>query len=279
MCVFVKVYEYVQCMYVCMYVCMYICMYVYVCVCVYMYTYAQIYVCMPVCVCLKSFLGLKYQLVIHGFIELFMWASFIFVSLLFLRSTNYQHGWVCISSSQINKKVMAVIWNWIYSTIKKEKHGCFVSEALSSPAAMPTFTLPVPCKLAELILASHSEGALSLELAWLSFGEVQPWLLTFLRACKAPGWLQPVGKGHHCTPVFETLNKTNGCFLVCATYPCSVGYNIFWDQSFQGSKLFSDPLDFCIGIIFVLVRIFIAVKRHHDQGNFYKGQHLIGAGL
>ena len=24
---------------------------------------------------------------------------------------------------------------------------------------------------------------------------------------------------------------------------------------------------------------FIAVKRHHDQGNFYKGQYLVGAGL
>ena len=24
---------------------------------------------------------------------------------------------------------------------------------------------------------------------------------------------------------------------------------------------------------------FIAVKRHHDQGNSYKGKHLIGAGL
>jgi hypothetical protein len=29
----------------------------------------------------------------------------------------------------------------------------------------------------------------------------------------------------------------------------------------------------------ILVRVFIAVKRHHDQGNSYKGQHLIGAGL
>jgi hypothetical protein len=29
----------------------------------------------------------------------------------------------------------------------------------------------------------------------------------------------------------------------------------------------------------VLVRVSIAVKRHYDQGNFYKGQHLIGAGL
>lgn len=53
-------------------------------------------------------------------------------------------------------------------------HDCFVLEALGSPAAMPTFALPVPCELAELILASHSEGALSLELAQLSCGEVQP---------------------------------------------------------------------------------------------------------
>jgi hypothetical protein len=29
----------------------------------------------------------------------------------------------------------------------------------------------------------------------------------------------------------------------------------------------------------VLVRVSIAVKRHHDQGNSYKGQHLIGAVL
>ena len=29
----------------------------------------------------------------------------------------------------------------------------------------------------------------------------------------------------------------------------------------------------------ILVRIFIAVKRHHDQGNSYKEKHLTGAGL
>jgi len=29
----------------------------------------------------------------------------------------------------------------------------------------------------------------------------------------------------------------------------------------------------------VLVRVSFAMKRHHDQGNFYKGKHLIGAGL
>jgi hypothetical protein len=28
-----------------------------------------------------------------------------------------------------------------------------------------------------------------------------------------------------------------------------------------------------------LVRVSIAVKRHHEQGNSYKQQHLIGAGL
>jgi hypothetical protein len=32
-------------------------------------------------------------------------------------------------------------------------------------------------------------------------------------------------------------------------------------------------------IMIVLVRVSIAVKRHHDQGNSYKGQRLIGAGL
>ena len=26
----------------------------------------------------------------------------------------------------------------------------------------------------------------------------------------------------------------------------------------------------------VLVREFVAVRRHHDKGNFYKGKHLIG---
>ena len=30
---------------------------------------------------------------------------------------------------------------------------------------------------------------------------------------------------------------------------------------------------------FVLVRVSIAVKRHHDHGNFYNGKHLTGAGL
>jgi hypothetical protein len=29
----------------------------------------------------------------------------------------------------------------------------------------------------------------------------------------------------------------------------------------------------------VCLRVSIAVKRHHDQGDLYKGQHLIGAGL
>jgi hypothetical protein len=29
----------------------------------------------------------------------------------------------------------------------------------------------------------------------------------------------------------------------------------------------------------VLVRVFIAMNKHHDQGNFYKGKPSIGAGL
>jgi hypothetical protein len=29
----------------------------------------------------------------------------------------------------------------------------------------------------------------------------------------------------------------------------------------------------------VLVQVFIAVKRHHEQGNSYERQHLVGAGL
>ena len=29
----------------------------------------------------------------------------------------------------------------------------------------------------------------------------------------------------------------------------------------------------------VLLRVSIAEKRHHEQGNSYKGEHLIGAGL
>ena len=32
-------------------------------------------------------------------------------------------------------------------------------------------------------------------------------------------------------------------------------------------------------LLVVLVRVSIAMKRHHDQGNSYKGQHLIGAGF
>ena len=34
-----------------------------------------------------------------------------------------------------------------------------------------------------------------------------------------------------------------------------------------------------IKIYVVLVRVSIVVKRHHDQGNSYKGKHLVGAGL
>ena len=34
-----------------------------------------------------------------------------------------------------------------------------------------------------------------------------------------------------------------------------------------------------VGIAAALVTDPVAVKRHHDQGNSYKGQHSIGAGL
>jgi hypothetical protein len=39
---------------------------------------------------------------------------------------------------------------------------------------------------------------------------------------------------------------------------------------------------FCFCFCFLLpscFRVFLAVKRHHDQGNSYKGQHFIGAGF
>jgi hypothetical protein len=36
---------------------------------------------------------------------------------------------------------------------------------------------------------------------------------------------------------------------------------------------------FSVIIAYVLIRVSNAVRRHHDQGNSYKGQHLIGAGL
>ena len=32
-------------------------------------------------------------------------------------------------------------------------------------------------------------------------------------------------------------------------------------------------------ILTILVRVSIAVKRHHDHGNSYRGKHVIGAGL
>jgi hypothetical protein len=34
-----------------------------------------------------------------------------------------------------------------------------------------------------------------------------------------------------------------------------------------------------VRIIWRCLRVSIAVERHHDQGNSYKGQHLVGAGL
>jgi hypothetical protein len=30
------------------------------------------------------------------------------------------------------------------------------------------------------------------------------------------------------------------------------------------------------GLLFVLLRVFMAVKRHYDHGNSYKGKHLMG---
>jgi hypothetical protein len=42
--------------------------------------------------------------------------------------------------------------------------------------------------------------------------------------------------------------------------------------------LFTDPFRTCY-LEDVLARVSIAVKRHHNQGNSYKGKHLIGAGL
>ena len=38
-------------------------------------------------------------------------------------------------------------------------------------------------------------------------------------------------------------------------------------------------MKFSIVLAPVLIRVSIAVKRHHDQGDSYKGQHLVGAGL
>ena len=43
--------------------------------------------------------------------------------------------------------------------------------------------------------------------------------------------------------------------------------------------LFSQVYTQLFLIYSVLVRVSIALKRHHDQGNSYKGQHLIGADL
>lgn len=67
-CVCVPLWEYMSLCNVCMCVC--------VCVGVYMCAYAQVCLCVPVsmCMCLKSspFLGLKHQLVTHGFVELFL---------------------------------------------------------------------------------------------------------------------------------------------------------------------------------------------------------------
>jgi hypothetical protein len=39
------------------------------------------------------------------------------------------------------------------------------------------------------------------------------------------------------------------------------------------------PQSWFIDKVLVLVKVSIAKNRHHDQGNSYKGQYLIGAGL
>jgi hypothetical protein len=43
----------------------------------------------------------------------------------------------------------------------------------------------------------------------------------------------------------------------------------YYDLEFLGKNI----------VFTVSVRVSIAVKWHHDQGNSYKGQHLVGAGL
>ena len=47
---------------------------------------------------------------------------------------------------------------------------------------------------------------------------------------------------------------------------------------FSVLQLFSSSF-ICTIEFSVLVRVSIAVKRHHDQGNSYKGKHLIAASL
>ena len=38
-------------------------------------------------------------------------------------------------------------------------------------------------------------------------------------------------------------------------------------------------LNICVTVYYCLLRFSIAVKRHHDQSNYYKGKHSIGAGF
>jgi hypothetical protein len=42
---------------------------------------------------------------------------------------------------------------------------------------------------------------------------------------------------------------------------------------------FNSYMRFCSVKGVVFVKVSVVEKRHHDQGNSYKGQHLIGAGL
>ena len=47
----------------------------------------------------------------------------------------------------------------------------------------------------------------------------------------------------------------------------------------QRKELRQKPNILSILTLAVLVRVSVAVKRHHDHGNSHKGKHLIGAGL
>jgi hypothetical protein len=60
---------------------------------------------------------------------------------------------------------------------------------------------------------------------------------------------------------------------------CISRHLLRWQNRLKASMAFCFTYFTFVSLLSVFPLGFIAVKRHHDQGNFYKGQYLVGAGL
>lgn len=83
----------------------------------------------------------------------------------------------------------------------------------------------------------------------------------------------PVSPDHHLSALGQ---KTQTHALRLSTsYVSASAWHLMGLEESRGEKIVS----ILITTVVVLVRVLLLLKRHHDQGNARKGEHLIGAGL